>query len=111
MADIVFLFSEHLFERENDERTAKRKYDKPIDHQHGSKPAKFGKDTKRNAVTLGQRGLINGNIKATGMENANNIKTPAMMVDVGGRDQINADAVKRIVRMNDDAVKWIVRYI
>jgi len=82
-----------------------------VQSQNGSKPTKSGKDTKRNAVSLGQRGLINGNIKATGMENANNIETPAMTVDVGGREQMNADAVKRIVRMNDDAVKRIVRYI
>ena len=74
-----------------------------VQSQYGSKPTKSGKDMKRNAVSLGHCGLINGNIKAAGMENANNIKTPAMMVDVGGREQMNADAVKRIVRMNDDA--------
>ena len=79
-----------------------------VQSQHGSKPTKSGKDTKRNAVSLGQCGLIDGNIKATGMENANNSKTPAMTVDVCGREQMNADAVKRIVCMNDDAIKQIV---
>ena len=62
------------------------------------------KDKKENAISLRQQGLVNILIQATGTENANKVKTPAMMVglgaDVGGRERRNKEwSYASVVRM------------
>ena len=53
------------------------------------------KDKKGNAISLRQSGLVDRIIRATGMENANAVKTPATTVglgaDVGGKEQRNEE--------------------
>ena len=53
------------------------------------------RDKKGNAISLRQRGLIDKIIQATGIENANKVKTPATTIglgaDVGGSEQRNEE--------------------
>lgn len=53
------------------------------------------KDKKGNAISLRQSGLVDRIIRATGMENANAVKTPATTVglgaDVGGKERRNEE--------------------
>ena len=53
---------------------------------------------KGNVISLRQQGPINRIIKATGMENANKVKTPATMVglgaNVGGSERRNEEWIK-----------------
>ena len=67
MSDEDDVFEASRFEREKEERTAKRKYDKPLNNQPGSKPAKsevqHDDDDGEKSTVLGQINNNNNNNK------------------------------------------------